>query len=191
MRNPSNPYHNQGYGNGYYNNQIDSPISAHSQHHSYDNMTSGSDENTNGKSTNPSSLNSSFDHLHQMQMRQKQQEYDQYNNDINFAPVSAPHQQLHQHFNQNQNAYGANGNTQVRDYDPYGNNTGNGYGGGAPPRPPAKDGYGASGSGYGGSGFSQGVNNPRVPIKLNGPSEQPRVEEKRKSWIKRTFSRRN
>ena len=196
MRNPGNPYQqpqNGHPGNGYYNQQMDSPISAHSQQHSYETMTSGSDENS--KSTQPSSLNSSFDHLHQMQMRkQENQVYDQYNNDINFAPVSSPHQQLHNHFN---NGHAANGNVQVRDYDPYGGNmNGNAYGG--PPRPPVKDNYGAgavaSGSGYGaGPGPSQQANNPRVPIKLNASASEtePRQEEKRKSWLKRTFSRKN
>lgn len=46
-------------------------------------MTSGSDEYN--KSTNPSSLNSSFDQLHQIRKPESQ-----YANDMNFAPVQAP-----------------------------------------------------------------------------------------------------
>ena len=186
MRNPSNPFYNQnGYSNahgnahgngGYYNNNnMDSPMSAHSQQHSYETMTSGSDEN--GKSTNPSSLNSSFDHLHQMRKPEPPPHENQYSNDINFAPVS-PQQLYSQYGMVNGNAHHANGNTHVRDYDPYTGSSGS-NGNYSAPRPPAKDLHSAP------------VNNPRQPIKLNAPGSQPAAQPKRQSWLKRTFSRRN
>jgi hypothetical protein len=180
MRNPGHPIYNQnghpnGNGNGgYYNN--DSPMSAHSQQHSYETMTSGSDEN--GKSTNPSSLNSSYDHLHQARKPDHYTLQNQYNEDIHFTPV--PPQQLYSNYAPtNGNAYQANGNTDVRDYDPY-SHGGVSNGTHAPPRPPVKDYTPAP------------ANNPRQPIRLNATTTEgaPPMQPKRQSWIKRTFSRR-
>ena len=196
MRNPSNPnnqfYNQNGYRNGGvgYNNSInDSPMSGQ---HSYETMTSGSDENS--KSTNPSSLNSSYDHLHQMQMRkQENHAYEnQYSNDISFAPVSP--QQPYANYNApavNGNAHQQNGNTHVRDYDPYsvpiaGPSNANGHYGA--PRPPPEGMNPPNGLNPG--TFNPPANNPKVPIKLNSPNSPPVVEEKkRRSWLKRTFSR--
>jgi len=75
-----------GHTNGYQNG--DSPVSAHGYQHSYDAMTSGSEDYN--KSTNPSSQNSSYDQLHQLRTK-TQQEYppeNPYANEIQFNQVS-------------------------------------------------------------------------------------------------------
>jgi hypothetical protein len=179
MRNPNDPFYNTQH-NGYYNGNggaYDNPAPAQYPHPSYETMTSGSDEN--GKSTNPSSLNSSFDHLHLQQRKPEPQSHEnQYSNEINFAPVSS--QQLYSNYAAaNHNAHEMNGDTQVRDYDPYSTQGGPSNGSYGPPRPPVKDFRPLQG------------NNPRQPIKLtaNQPVSPP-VQEKRQSWLKRTFSRR-
>ncbi|EXJ74107.1 uncharacterized protein A1O5_02401 [Cladophialophora psammophila CBS 110553] len=91
MRQQTYPYtgtqngYTNGHQNGYQNGE--SPTSFHSYHHSYETMTSGSDEY--GKSTNPSSQNSSFDQLHQL--RSKPEEFapeNPYANEIKFNQVS-------------------------------------------------------------------------------------------------------
>jgi hypothetical protein len=69
---PPTAYHN-GYQPGHSNGE--SPISLHAHQQSYDAMTSGSEEF--GKSTNPSSQNSSFDQLHQL--RTKPEDFPQEN----------------------------------------------------------------------------------------------------------------
>ncbi|EHY54250.1 hypothetical protein HRR83_008173 [Exophiala dermatitidis] len=157
---PPNGYHN-GQPNGYPNG--DSPISAHSYQQSYETMTSGSDDYS--KSTNPSSQNSSFDQLHQLRKPEEYPSDNPYANELRLGQLS--------------------GNKQ---FSPYEMN--NGYiGQGAP---------------------SQGAmqrqeylpNNPRQPIKLNGSSSDPPFNSnnakgssnasttpKKKSWIKRRFSR--
>ncbi|EXJ56671.1 hypothetical protein A1O7_07015 [Cladophialophora yegresii CBS 114405] len=80
-----------GYPNGYQHGPSngDSPISPHAYHHSYDAMTSGSEEY--GKSTNPSSQNSSFDQLHQL--RNKPEDFPQenpYAKEIQFNQTPLP-----------------------------------------------------------------------------------------------------
>ena len=199
MRAPNNPYYNQqpngyanGYANGAYPTANDSPMSGQ---HSYETMTSGSDEA--GKSTNPSSLNSSYDHLHQMQMRkQESHPYEsQYNNDISFAPVSPS--QAYANYNTvngnhvDGNAHQQNGNTHVRDYDPYsGANAGPSKGhyppdGNYTTTQPHTQGYSAAPH----NDTHHMISNPRMPIKLGSSGSPPPAQEKRKSWLKRTFSR--
>lgn len=179
---PQDPY----YGNGQYN---EDPRSVHSHQHSYETMTSGSDEN--GKSTNPSSLNSSYDQLHMQhpharkQDNYSQQYASQYENEMNFAPVSPVSPQM-----PNGNSWG-NGNSHMNGGDSpghYGN--GNQYGGGyyqqqqqQQPMPPPKD-YQFHGA--------------RKPINLNAPPAAPSSGantlkkgdgNKRQSWLSRKFSR--
>lgn len=185
MRGPNNPYYNQqpnGYANGYANGAYfkpnDSPMSGQ---YSYETMTSGSDEA--GKSTNPSSLNSSYDHLHQMQMRkQENHAHDhQHNNDISFAPAN---------YNAvNGNTLQQNGNTHVRDYDPY-SSAGPSKGhyppdGNYTTPQPHTQGYSAAPP----NDTHRMISNPRMPIKLNSAGSPPPMQDKRKSWLKRTFSR--
>lgn len=72
--------HQNGYpGNGQNNH---SPNSTHSYQHSHETITSGSDEY--GKSTNPSSQNSSFDQLHQLRKHDDFTPENPYANDIKF-----------------------------------------------------------------------------------------------------------
>jgi hypothetical protein len=159
-------------------------MSLNSQQHSYETMTSGSDEN--GKSTNPSSLNSSYDQLHMQHPHMRKQDnysqpqrhpsYSQYDNEMNFAPVSPVSQHMPQ--------YG-HGNGYEGDYG----NGSNGHYQQQPP-PPPKDYYGNGGGG-------------RMPISLNGPPSAPSSGaagvpnalrkgdgNKRQSWLSRKFSRR-
>lgn len=90
MRQQSYPYpgsqngHQNGIQNGYPSGE--SPISAHSYQHSYETMTSGSEEY--GKSTNPSSQNSSFDQLHQLRKPDDFGPENPYANEIKFHNVS-------------------------------------------------------------------------------------------------------
>jgi hypothetical protein len=98
-RQSSNPYHGpqngpqNGHQNGYQNGHQngpqngDSPASAHSYHQSYDNMTSGSEEY--GKSTNPSSQNSSFDQLHQLRKPEDFSPDNPYANELKFSHHAA------------------------------------------------------------------------------------------------------
>ena len=100
QRQHSNPYqgypngNQNGYPNGHQNGHSpvrdgpmrESPVSQHSYHHSYDNMTSGSEDY--GKSTNPSSQNSSFDQLHQVRKPEDYSQGNPYSNDITFNQVS-------------------------------------------------------------------------------------------------------
>lgn len=181
--NGQNPY----YGNGHH---TDSPTSAHSHQQSYETMTSGSDEN--GKSTNPSSLNSSYDQLHMQhanarkQDNYSQQYQNQYENEMNFAPVSPVSPQLPAN---NSYANNANGGGHPAYY---GNGFQNGGGyhqqQGHPPQPmpPPKD-YQMAGA--------------RKPIRLDGPPAAPSSgangstlkkgdSTKRQSWLSRKFSRR-
>lgn len=181
MRNyPSNPY--------YGTHPSESPIPAHGHHHSYETMTSGSDEN--GKSTNPSSLNSSYDQLHMAQAHARKQDayaqqayHGQYDNDVNHAPVSpvSPHMAASNSFGSGSMngggspGYYGNGNTNGGGYYPQQSH----------PAPPPKD-YQASGA--------------RQPIKLNGPPSAPSTgaanglskkadSGKRQSWLSRKFSK--
>jgi hypothetical protein len=193
----SNYNHNQGYQNGNGNNsnsypQQDSPTHPHSHIHthqqSYETMTSGSDENS--KSTNPSSLNSSYDHLHQMHMRkpdfyqqrEQQGQYpqngNQYGEDMQFAPV----QQV-----KGYDQYGRQAPSQQQSGYGYGGPVGGG-GGNAGPAPPPK--------------MQEYIpNNPRQPIKLDtgtGPGAPVSLSKtnsnqggKRQSWLKRKFSKKD
>ena len=78
--------HQNGYPNGYQNGNQDSPMSAHSYQQSYDTMTSGSEEY--GKSTNPSSQNSSFDQLQQLRTKPEDNVQNVYAKEIQFNQVS-------------------------------------------------------------------------------------------------------
>ena len=181
MRQPLQPSHNNTYQNGHTNgaHPQESPMwSAHSHQQSYETMTSGSDENS--KSTNPSSLNSSFDQLHQLrkpeafayqQQQQQQQQPNWYADEMSFAPVS-PQRPYDQ--------YGRNGS--------YGTQNGQHYGGPvqSAPAPPPKETY--------------RPNNPRQPIKLDSganttmPPTLTKTESnggKRQSWLKRKLSRKH
>jgi len=149
-RQQSNPYHGP---------TGDSPMSAQSQQYSYDNMTSGSDEN--GKSTNPSSQNSSFDQLH---LRKPEEPvYDNpYVNELNFSPISPqkpylPYAAPSDNHGQD-NFQGPPPPAPAREYVP--NN----------PRQPIKLNGSASGP-------------PPSEADLNKAEKKP-------SWIKRRFSRR-
>ncbi|OAP63605.1 hypothetical protein AYL99_02832 [Fonsecaea erecta] len=74
-----------GHQNGYQNGE--SPMSFHSYHQSYETMTSGSEEY--GKSTNPSSQNSSFDQLHQLRSKPEDLAPENpYANEIKFNQVN-------------------------------------------------------------------------------------------------------
>lgn len=172
MRNGSYSGHG-GYGmNGEYN----SPT--HSHQLSYETMTSGSEENA--KTTNPSSINSSPDHI---QPYRKQGENGHEGSQITsygsnatsstITPYGCP--PFLQNWNENGNALMLNFNASPSGY------TGMQNGNGPISPPPA--------------------NNPRLPIKLNNSSqttaqvtaETPALsapKEKRKSWLKRRFSRR-
>lgn len=79
--------HPNGYPNGYHTGYQtgESPMSAHSYQHSYETMTSGSEDY--GKSTNPSSQNSSFDQLHQLRKPEEYPQESPYANDIRFNQV--------------------------------------------------------------------------------------------------------
>lgn len=135
----------------------ESPVPGHSYQQSYETMTSGSDEY--GKSTNPSSQNSSFDRLHQMQMRKPDEYNNHYDNDAQYA----------QHHGSGMR--GAYPGGHDNDFN----------------QPPARAGPPAA------------PNNPKQPIKLNGANSGPpptqadfqrAMPEKRQSWIKRKFSKR-
>ena len=141
-------------------------------------MTSGSEE-TNNKSTNPSSQNSSFDHIQQVHKPQV------FNSEYNshFAPVSAPQQTG---FMNNPNGHQVQAGPS---YDTSPPTNGFNY----PPRQQQQPG-------------SMGPpvappNNPRVPIKLNSGTSgaaddygfaelEKSTSGKRKSWLKRAFSKR-
>lgn len=177
MRNaPSNPYYGP-----------PPEVSAHAAHQqSYETMTSGSDEN--GKSTNPSSLNSSYDQLHMSQHphARKSDGYPQgyptqYENDMNFTPVSPVSPQVPNSHSFGQNSM--NGGVNPAHYD-------NGHQNGFYrqqqnyPQPPPKDPYAA-----------------RQPIRLDGPPSSPSTGaatgdilkkgdgNKRQSWLSRKFSK--
>jgi len=136
----------------------------HSHQISYETMTSGSEENA--KTTNPSSVNSSVDHIEAYRKPGDiMAGMNSYGSNSHGQPMQNGNGQM-------QNGYGQmqNGNSHMRN-------------GNAPMMslPPA--------------------NNPRVPIKL-GPSMSAAeleaeaaklspAKEKRKSWLKRRFSRRN
>lgn len=147
----------------------DSPNSYHSHQPSYETMTSGSDEMS--KSTNPSSQNSSFDQLHQANIKRQQDNgyegspYRGY--DRNGGPMRNPYPPSAM-----PNGYSNQYSGETDDY------------GMVQPVPPAR----------------------RAPIKLGGEStgedawngdrlkkvySPPQRDEKRKSWIKRTFSKKS
>ncbi|KAK5071485.1 hypothetical protein LTR64_004737 [Lithohypha guttulata] len=144
-----------------YNMQTgESPQSFHSHQQSYETMTSGSDEMS--KSTNPSSQNSSFDQIHQINNYKKQDhgyegnQYRQHGGPMRnpYPPSAMP------------NGYGNHMSGPTDDYGVALPQSG--------PQPP-----------------------PKAPIALNSGRPQrtnpitPPEETKRKSWIKRTFSKRN
>ena len=143
----------------------------HSHQISYETMTSGSEENA--KTTNPSSVNSSVDHIEPYRKPGDiMAGMNSYGSNPHGQPMQNGNGQMQNGYGQMQNGYGQmqNGNSYMRN-------------GNAPMMslPPA--------------------NNPRVPIKL-GPSMSAAeleaeaaklspTKEKRKSWLKRRFSRRN
>jgi hypothetical protein len=178
---PSQYQGNRGVRNGSYgsygmNGEYNSPT--HSHQLSYETMTSGSEENA--KTTNPSSVNSSPDYI---QPYRKQGEngyegsqmtsYGSSTTSSTITPYGRP--PFLQNWNENGNALMLNFNASLNGYA--GMQNGNG-----PISPPP-------------------ANNPRVPIKLNNSSQTteqvaaetpalPAPKEKRKSWLKRRFSRR-
>ena len=142
-------------------------------------MTSGSEE-TNNKSTNPSSQNSSFDHL--QQVRKPEEFNSEYNS--HFAPVQAPQPTGFM--------YNANGVVQPQAGPNYGSSPPtNGFN--YPQRQQQQPGS------MGPPTFSP--NNPRVPIKLNGGASgsndygfaelEQSPSKKRGSWLKRAFSKKD
>ena len=171
MRQPLQPHHNNAYANSYPQD------SHHSHQQSYETMTSGSDENS--KSTNPSSLNSSYDQLHQLHKPMNHsypQQQNQYVGDMPFAPVS-PQKPY--------DAYGRNGNYGM----PNGQHQ---YGG------PVRDGPAPPPKMNGDMGYNTAPNNPRKPIKLDtgatagAPPALTKTDSnsgKRQSWLKRKFSK--
>jgi hypothetical protein len=156
------------------NGEYNSPT--HSHQLSYETMTSGSEENA--KTTNPSSVNSSFDHI---------------------QPYRKPGENSYE--GSQVTSYGSN--TTSSTITPYA-------------RPPFLQNWNedalmlnfdAPPNGYAGMQNGNGpispppANNPQVPIKLNNSppkTEQvaaetaalPAPKEKRKSWLKRRFSKR-
>jgi len=163
MRYPSAPYHS---------NQ-DSPTSMHSHQQSYDTMTSGSDEMS--KSTNPSSQNSSFDQLHQANVR-KPEDYAANSHRQNgqmrnpYPPSAMNNGRMNGYMNGHTNGY-ANGYAT----DEYGHEFN------SRPAPPPKQLIkfsSVNGEPPAESGWSAGSNVNSKP-------------EKRQSWIKRTFSKRS
>lgn len=159
-------------GPSHYANGESSSPPGHSYQQSYETMTSGSEDY--GKSTNPSSQNSSFDRLHQMHGR-KPDEYGHYDE---IQPVQPPngygqYPQYGGYQNQNPNMNGyANGQI---------NGQMNGQMQRGGPMPPA-------------------ANNPRIPIKLTTSNSGPpptmadlnkELPAKRQSWFKRKISRRD
>jgi len=163
--------------NGSYgmNGEYNSPT--HSHQLSYETMTSGSEENA--KTTNPSSVNSSFDHI-QPYRKPGENGYEgsqitSYGSNATSSTITAyGRPSFLQNGNGNGNALMLNFNASPNRYA--GMQNGNG------PISPSP------------------ANNPHVPIKLNNSSlttEQVAAEtapfsapkEKRKSWIKRRFSK--
>jgi hypothetical protein len=176
---PNQYYGNRGVRNSGYGFNGDPSSPTHSHQVSYDTMTSGSEENT--KTTNPSSLDSSSDHI-QPYRKPGENGYEgpqmtSYGSNAansTITPYGRPPQFM-QNGSENGNPFMQNFNALPNGHGPLQNGNG-------PFIPPP-------------------ANNPRVPIKLNSSSmtsEQLAAEaaaisapkEKRKSWIKRRFSRR-
>ncbi len=136
----------------------------HSHQISYETMTSGSEENA--KTTNPSSVNSSVDHIEPYRKPA----------DIMAGMNSYGSSNSYGHPMQNGNGQMQNGYGQQNGNAPMRNSS-------APMMSPPP------------------ANNPRVPIKLGSSMSAAELEaeaaklspakEKRKSWLKRRFSRRN
>lgn len=148
---------------------LESPNSVHSHQQSYETMTSGSDEMS--KSTNPSSLNSSFDQLHQMSIRKPDMGYENNPYRQTTGPMRNPYppSAMPNGFN----------NQPSRPTDDYGIEFS-----AAPPPPPPK---------MFDPTFRQMP--PPVATATNGrltktASITQREQPKRQSWIKRTFSKR-
>ncbi|RMZ81214.1 hypothetical protein DV737_g2643, partial [Chaetothyriales sp. CBS 132003] len=199
MRHPANPYPSNG--NGPHGNAgflQESPVSGspRSNQPSYETMTNGSDAE-NGKSTNPSSLNSSHDQIYQLRKpdtygghghgQQRQQEHVQ--NYPYAADTQMPSAGARNHDGYRGGRAGPYGQQQ------HSLSHGGAYGGpvqpGPGPAPAAKE-NGAPGGG-------SPVKGPRQPIKLDGGRPATSIPpttsngpdgSKRQSWLKRTFSRR-
>ena len=158
----------------YYNQSVETPSPTHSHQRSYETMASASDD-MNSKSTNPSSLNSSFDQLHPP--RKSEPINGDY--DSEFAPVNVPTQAGYMYQNEHR----------VAGAGPRG--MANGQTNNSQPLQPA----------FAPNVRHFAVpNNPRVPIKLDStPNSYPTHDDfglkktnstKRQSWIKKTFGRR-
>lgn len=136
-------------------------MSVHSHQYSYDNMTSGSDENS--KSTNPSSQNSSFDQLHQVRKPDDYAYESPYANELKFSPVSP--QKPYSPGGMSETAYGQDTSQgpppPVSEYIP--NN----------PRQPIK------------------LNSEVSPPPPTATDLRGSTPPKKQSWIKRRFSRRD
>jgi hypothetical protein len=166
---------NRGIRNGSYGMNGDYNSPTHSHQLSYETMTSGSEENA--KTTNPSSVNSSFDHI-QPYRKPGENGYEgsqmtSYGSNATSSTIT-PYERPP--FLQNEIW---NGNALMLNFNASPNGMQNGNGPISPP--PA--------------------NNPLVPIKLNNSSPTterdaaetaalPAPKEKRKSWIRRRFSKR-
>ncbi|RMZ76140.1 hypothetical protein DV738_g5119, partial [Chaetothyriales sp. CBS 135597] len=185
LRHGANPYSSNS--NGHHASgpfPQESPISGspRSNQPSYETMTNGSDAE-NGKSTNPSSLNSSYDQIYQLRKPD------------NYGSQPRQHEQLKNHPYANDQSFGGWNHDNYRGgrSGPNGHHQQNpSYGGGAyggpvqpGPAPPPKE-------------SSVTISSPRQPIKLDGgatnssmPPTAPIAapEGKKGGWLKRTFSR--
>jgi hypothetical protein len=191
-----------GYGSYGMNGEYNSPT--HSHQLSYETMTSGSEENT--KTTNPSSVNSSSDHI-QPYRKLGENGYEgsqmtSYGSDATsstITPYGRPSFLQNGNENGNGNALMVNFDAPPDSYPGMHNDNGNANG--------LMLNFNASPNRYAGMQNGNGpispprVNNPRAPIKLNNSSLSTQhvaaetaalsaPKEKRKSWIRRRFSRR-
>lgn len=142
-----------------YAHPAESPTSFNSQHPSYETMTSGSDEHS--KSTNPSSQNSSFDHL-QMAMRKP----DEYARNFSYDQENGqPPMQNGMRMPPNPAQIMRNGNWPNRPQPDYN----------APPPPPPKQ-------------QPIRLSQMNSPPPVNTPIKR-QDSTKRQSWLKRKFSR--
>jgi hypothetical protein len=160
----------------YYNQAPETPSPAHSNEPSYETTTSGSEDY--GKSTNPSSQNSSFDRLNQLRKPEEYQQEILSEYGAHFAPINTP-QPLAPWNNNEQNQIGTFGHQNERS-----NQNGSfSHAQRRNPIQPPKVG---------------GPSNPRVPTKLSsGTGGAPEADygqksgpTKRSSWLKRAFSKR-
>lgn len=179
-----------------YHNGRELPTPPYSHQHSYETMTSGS-EGENNKSTNPSSLNSSFDHLYQMRNKQEDHANENMNIDIGtFSPVTPP-KPFNPYYNRvtSMALQNGNGNTPSPKPLPYNPNNPFRNAGGGPPTPnsiPSQSNALATNNRYArnapaarpDAGTGQGTPDRRGDLRKTASKS-----EKRLSWFKRTFTR--